>query len=343
MDLLIMTLGFALAAYSVVGNDVIQTLGTFLTSNENKPWWVLWLYAGGILAIVLLLGYSGLGGWLGGNDVTFDRLDKIDIPDKLSFWYLLPPLVLLIITRLGIPVSTTFLILSFFSIKSLPGMVFKSLIGYAVAISFALFMYLLVAKLTEKKFRDLPLDNSNNFWTSKKFWTIAQWFSTAFLWTQWLTQDLANIFIYLGRPEELGVGLFLFALVLLIALIGIIFYQRGGAIQRIVTSKSNTTDIRSATFIDLSYGLVLLLFMQNVFGIWEAKLPMSTTWVFLGLLAGREIAMRYRLGPKPDRSLSFMLFSDIGKASIGLVVSVVLVVMLYMIEGKDISVLFAIN
>lgn len=338
-----MILGFALAAYSVVGNDVIQTLGTFLTSNQERPWWVLWLYAGGIMAVILIIGYSGLGGWLGGNDVTFDRLDKIDIPDKLTIWYLLPPIVLLIITRIGIPVSTTFLILSFFSIKSLPGMVFKSLLGYAVAISFALFFYLLVSKLTEKKFRELPLDNSSSFWTSKKFWVAAQWFSTAFLWSQWLTQDLANIFIYLGRPEQIGIGEFILALVILVALVGVIFYQRGGAIQRIVTSKSNTSDIRSATFIDLSYGLVLLLFKQNMLGLWEAKLPMSTTWVFLGLLAGREIAMRYRLGPKPDKTLSYMLFSDIGKATIGLVVSVSLVVLLFLVEGKDVSVLFSID
>ena len=37
-----MWLGFILAAYSVVGNDVIQTLGTFLTSNEKRvKWYVL--------------------------------------------------------------------------------------------------------------------------------------------------------------------------------------------------------------------------------------------------------------------------------------------------------------
>ena len=107
MEMLIMSLGFALAAYSVVGNDVIQTLGTFLTSNERRPWWVLWLYAGGILSVVLVLGFTGYGGFLGGDDVCFDRLDKINIPDTLSWWYILPPLILLFITRWGIPVSPT--------------------------------------------------------------------------------------------------------------------------------------------------------------------------------------------------------------------------------------------
>ncbi|MEO1451028.1 MAG: hypothetical protein AAFV07_15975, partial [Bacteroidota bacterium] len=85
MELVIMMLGFCLAAYSVVGNDVIQTLGTFLTSNEKRPWWVLWLFAGGIMAVILILGYLGYGEFLGGNDVAYDRLDKIDIPEILTW------------------------------------------------------------------------------------------------------------------------------------------------------------------------------------------------------------------------------------------------------------------
>ena len=60
-SLIIMWLGFILAGYAVVGNDSIQTLGTFLSSNEDKPWWVLWLFAGGILAFTLLYGWSVYG------------------------------------------------------------------------------------------------------------------------------------------------------------------------------------------------------------------------------------------------------------------------------------------
>ena len=341
MDALVMLLGFALAAYSVVGNDVIQTLGTFLSSNDRKPWWVLWLFAGGILTAVLILGYTGYGGFLGGDDVTFDRLDKIDIPEKLSWWYILPPLILLFITRLGIPVSTTFLILSFFSIKSLPGMLFKSLLGYAVAFIAALILFFLLSRAIEKVFQERPMASKpKSLWTNRRFWTAAQWLSTGFLWTQWLSQDLANIFIYLGRPEELSVGMFAFALVIILGLLAYIFYQRGGAIQEIVRAKSNTADIRSATFIDLYYGFVLLVFKMNILGLWEAKLPMSTTWVFLGLLAGREIAMRNRLNLHPEKKLGPMIFSDIGKAALGLIVSISLVVLLYYVEGKDVSLLF---
>jgi len=61
-ELVVMYLGFMMAAYSVVGNDTIQTLGTFLSSNEEKKWWVLWLFTGGILATTLIYGYISYGG-----------------------------------------------------------------------------------------------------------------------------------------------------------------------------------------------------------------------------------------------------------------------------------------
>ena len=41
MEILILYLGFILAAYAVIGNDVIQTLGTFLTSNKKTHWTIL--------------------------------------------------------------------------------------------------------------------------------------------------------------------------------------------------------------------------------------------------------------------------------------------------------------
>ena len=133
-------LGFTFAAYSVVGNDSIQTLGPFLHANEKKPWWLLWLFAGGIMAFTVTMGYLGYGEMLGGkgDDLTFGKFSSLFPEDadgqtefpKITFWYLLPPLTLLFITRFGIPVSTTFLVLTFFAPKALPQMLVKSLGGY---------------------------------------------------------------------------------------------------------------------------------------------------------------------------------------------------------------------
>jgi len=38
-------IGFLFAAYAIVANDVIQTLGTFLASNAKRPWLILWAFA----------------------------------------------------------------------------------------------------------------------------------------------------------------------------------------------------------------------------------------------------------------------------------------------------------
>ena len=342
-------LGFTFAAYSVVGNDSIQTLGPFLHANEKKPWWLLWLFAGGIMAFTVTMGYLGYGEMLGGkgDDLTFGKFSSLFPEDadgqtefpKITFWYLLPPLTLLFITRFGIPVSTTFLVLTFFAPKALPQMLVKSLGGYGVAFISSICMYMVLSRWTERYFLKYPMEQTKGFLGNTPFWTTAQWLSTGFLWSQWLTQDLVNIMVYLGDPADVSVGSFVFALCVLLGMLGFIFYQRGGKIQEIVRVKTNTADIRSATFINLLYGVVLLIFKFDTLGI-GAKVPMSTTWVFLGMLAGREVAFRIRLKETDHNRVWPMVFSDLGKATLGLVISVALVVLLYVFEGRDIQGLF---
>ncbi len=332
LSIVVMWVGFLLAAYSVVGNDVIQTLGTFLTSNEKRiPWYILWLYGAGILGITLVIGYMA-------NDISYGRLQKFTPPEVYHWYYLLPPIVLLTITRFGIPVSTTFMILTLFSLSGVPanlnemmssvfdvnsvlgGMIQKSIMGYLIAFFAAIAIYLSITRLVEKRFIDSPPPKTNQL-----IWTILQWFSTGWLWYQWLIQDLANIYIYLRGGYNLSMTKFGISLVILLGLLGYIFYSKGGAIQEVVRKKTNTDDIRSATIIDFLYGLVLYVFKDDYFGLWGGKLPMSTTWVFIGLLAGREIAIRLMLEKKVSKKIQRMIFADLGKVFLGLVVSVVLV------------------
>lgn len=342
MDLsaLFMWVGFSLAAFSVVGNDVIQTLGTFLTSNERRvKWQVLWLFAASIMIITLVYGYMNA-------DIDYGRLDKFVMPEKYAWYFILPPLVLLIITRIGIPVSTTFMILTLFSLneisgdlsdmiasvfdkeQKLGGMIHKSFMGYLIAFSSAVLIYLGITSWTEKKFIDNPLEKSQ-----EKFWIIAQWITTAFLWSQWLTQDLANIYIYLRGGTDLSITGFIISIIIITALLGYIFYRRGGAVQNVVREKSNTADIRSATFVDLIYGIILYVFKYDYFGLWGGKLPMSTTWIFIGLLAGRELAIQIRINKKVNKQLLQMVSMDLLKVFFGLVISVVLVFIIKLISG----------
>ncbi len=305
-----MWLGFILAGYSVVGNDSIQTLGTFLSSNEKRPWYILWLFAGSILTATLVYGWYHYGG-----DVSYDRLAKYPLPDNFNWTFLLPPLVLLSLTRTGIPVSTSFLILTFFNEKNLYSMMTKSVMGYAVAFFAALVVYFAITKLVERRFIDNPATKRE-----RQIWSVLQWGSTGFLWSQWLIQDFANIYVYL--PRNLGLSELVISLVILLSLLAYIFSRRGGAIQQIVKAKTNTIDIRSATIIDGIYGVVLFFFKEL------NNIPMSTTWVFIGLLAGREIAIRWQLDGRLQGRITKMVLLDLAKVFFGLLVSILLVLLI---------------
>ena len=304
----LMLLGFVLAAYSVVSNDSIQTLGTFLSSNAHRPWWLLWLFTGSILVVVAVWGWV-----VNEGDPAHGRLEAFPPPAGGVNWlHVLAPFTLLVLTRLGVPVSTTFLVLSVFAPGNIENMLFKSLAGYAVAFVVAFGLYFSVRRLN-----DYLVRTAGTAEAEARHWVILQWLATAFLWSQWLIQDLANIFVFL--PRTIDFTALLGSLALLLVMQGIIYYQRGGRIQRIVTSKTLTTDVRSATIIDFIFGLILLVFKE-----WS-NMPMSTTWVFLGLLAGREIAMRVQSGGDL-RAAGKLVGSDAFKAFAGLVVSVILAV-----------------
>lgn len=317
MDLqtILMIIGFSLAAYSIVANDAIQTLGTFLASNSHRPWWVLWLFAMSILSAVLVYGWYTHGG-----DASYGRLSKFPPPDAFTWIYLLPPVFVLLLTRFGVPVSTTFLVLTVFVTANLEKMLMKSLLGYVVAIAVGLVVYLVVAAQAEKYFIRTADEKK-----PEAYWTVLQWVSTGFLWSQWLMHDLANIFIYAPTAGMNAEGVRTIsetwlwaALAWFFILHAVIFYQRGGGIQKIVTSKTNTQDIRSATIVDFIYAIILVVFKQM------SNIPMSTTWVFLGLLAGREFAIAWVTRLRKPTTVAKIVGTDMGKAGIGLAVSVAL-------------------
>lgn len=343
MSEIFMLIGFALAAYAIVANDSIQTLGTFLASNSKRPWWVLWLWVSSIMVLTVTWGWLANGG-----DPAFGRLaaKKIDLPATFTWLFILPPLCLVILTRMGIPVSTSLLVLTGFkalvahqsggdaksAIDLFQVMMQKSLVGYAIAFVLGLVIFLSVLRVMERRIHEEG-EHDN---TLHPVWTIFQWLSTGFLWSMWLVQDLANIFVYL--PRELtwwGLALSLGGMVLLQ---GYIFREKGGKIQNIVTAKTNTLDVRSATFIDLLYGLVLLFFkvdyipqlfeMMGLTVPWPPKMPMSTTWVFLGLIAGREIGIAISLRHRSSKKVTNLVCSDAGKAFAGSVIAVMLALFL---------------
>lgn len=306
-----MWVGFLFAAYSATANDSIQTIGTFLVSNLQRKWYVLWAYIAAIFVVTAVYSW-----WAYGGDVSYQRLQTPGLdeaPHQFEFLQIAAPIFLLILTRMRMPVSTTFLLLSIFSTKAsgILGMLEKSAFGYLIAFGTSILIYTLLSGLLKRMLRG----------EAHPAWVVAQWLSSGALWAVWIMQDAANIAVFLPRSLEFW-QLLLF-LVVFVAGIGLLFFMKGDRIQEIVNEKTAVTDVRSATVIDFVYAVILFVFknMSNV--------PMSTTWVFIGLLAGREIGMHVMTPSthrKPLSKLLQMVGKDIMLALIGLVVSIILAV-----------------
>ena len=311
-----MIAGFLLSMYACVSNDIIQTLGTFLSANKNTPFYYLWAFSAFVLVLTI-----GIGWYVNGGDMSFGLLTRIPVTEEFTFLYLLPPIILIILTRWGIPVATTFLVLSVFSVSDVSViwmMLTKSVLGYVIAFIAAIKIYNIIGRPVERYFYYTQKRSGNE--KISKWWMVAKWFSTAFIWSQWLMQDSAKLFVYL--PRKASVWELLFVLVCFTIYLGILTYQRGGDIQKIVKMKTNVQDPRSATIIDIIYAFLLLYFinLNNV--------PMSTTWVFIGLLAGREIALYQRLRFESPKKMYKHILKDLYKVTMGLVVSIIAVVLL---------------
>ncbi|MEM6648800.1 MAG: hypothetical protein AAF603_00960 [Pseudomonadota bacterium] len=356
-------IGFFFAAYAVVGNDALQTLGTFINSNRNMHWTILFAFAALILVVTFTYGWQ-----VNGGDPSYGRLSKTEKypPISIEWYHTLPPLVLLIITRLGIPVSTSFMVLTIFAtLGGLSSMIEKSLIGYFLAFAVGGGLYLVLSRTLEMWFQKhepgsvVPMgliggigvaylilqhfvfgfmDSRQVFLfgcfiivgvelialflafnvSRRLYWVTAQWVTTAYLWGIWLVQDFANIFVFL--PRELTAPQGFLAMAVIVVLLGITFANRGGPVQKILASKSNVTDIRSATVIDLIYASLLYYFKEL------NAIPMSTTWVFLGLIAGREYAFALTRDGIRFVKTALSTLSDLSKAFIGLVISLNLAV-----------------
>lgn len=307
-----MWFGFFLAAYSAIANDSIQTIGTFIASNSKTKWYWLWLFMG--LIFVGTVSYS----WIVFNgDVSYERLRVPGLekaPEEIVFLQLAAPIVLLVMTRLRMPVSTTFLLLNVFTYEAgtIIGVMEKSFIGYFLAFFMGMTVWFVLEKFIPNYLKGKPA----------AYWMPLQWLISGFLWSVWIMQDAANIAVFL--PRQLDPGEFMAFAGFVFLGLGLLFYLKGDRIQDIVSKKTMVTDVRAATIVDLVYAVLLFYFKIH------SNMPMSTTWVFIGLLGGREIAIALAKSKKLKKRKARlfraykMAGSDVSKAIFGLIISLIL-------------------
>ena len=306
-------IGFGFAGWSVIGNDSIQTLGTFIASKEKWfKWYTLAAAASGAMALTIVYGW-----WTYGGDISYGRLTRIPY-QEIQWYHAVAPGILLLLTRIGIPVSTTFLVLSAFaSTVVLEKMLLKSVVGYGLAAVIAYVCWIGISKFINEKFDEITTE-----WKIR-WWRNGVWISSAYLFAAWLSHDVANIAVYL--PRKLDISLLLIVLVYFTILLFYIFAIHGGPIQKIVHEKTGSRYARSATIINTIYALILWYFREL------NSLPMSTTWVFVGLLCGRELAISTMNKEYKFKYVFPLIGKDFIKMIFGLSVSVGIVMAIHYI------------
>lgn len=306
-----MAIGFLLAAYSVIANDSVQTLGTWIASNNEKfNWKILWGSASAVLLWALWYGWV-----VNGGDISYGRLTKIPF-QEIQWYHAAAPAILLVLTRIGVPVSTSFLVLSAFaSTFVLEKMLMKSIMGYAIAGIAAYVLWHVISRIIDEK------KSIGDHW-SRPYWRVAQWGTTGLLWWTWLSHDMANIAVFL--PRQVPIDLMIVVSIVFVLGLAWMFRERGGKIQNIVLEKHSTKYIRSATLIDLVYFVILYFFKEL------NNIPMSTTWVFVGLLTGRELAIATVHNTKMKQVFP-LVTRDFMKMMIGLGASVGIVLFIHYI------------
>jgi len=312
LTLIYTIVGFGLAGWSVIGNDSIQTLGTFIASKQK---WFKWYTLASAASFVMILALAW--GWYAyDGDISYGRLTRIPY-QEIQWYHAVAPGILLLLTRVGIPVSTTFLVLSAFaSTVVLEKMLMKSVVGYGLAAVIAYISWIVISKLINEK-----LDEVDEKWIG--FWRNSVWVTSGWLWWVWLSHDVANIAVYL--PRQLSPILLFTVMTYFTVLIFYIFYIHGGPIQKVVLDKTGTRYARSATIINVIYACVLFYFKEL------NDLPMSTTWVFVGLLCGRELAISTMNKDYKFKYVFPLIGKDFIKMIFGLSVSVGIVLAIHYI------------
>ena len=312
MTLIYTVIGFALAGYSIIANDSIQTLGTFIASKKK---WFKWYVLAGSASSVMILALAW--GWYSyDGDISYGRLTRIPY-QEIQWYHAVAPAILLLLTRVGIPVSTTFLVLSAFaSTVVLEKMLLKSVVGYGLAAMVAYIAWIVVSKFINEK-----LDEVDEKYIG--FWRNSVWVTSGWLWWVWLSHDVANIAVYL--PRQLDITILLTVMAYFTVLLFYIFYIQGGRIQTVVLEKTGTRYARSATIINVIYAGVLYYFKEL------NDLPMSTTWVFVGLLCGRELAISTMNKDYKFKYVFPLIGKDFLKMIFGLSVSVGIVLAIHYI------------
>lgn len=296
-----------LSSFSSIINNSFQIFGTLIATNKKTPTWKLWLFITSIFIITITLE------WIFKNNyLDFERLEQIPYQRNLNIFHFLSPIILIILTCKKIPISTTFLLLVPFAPHNIINSILaKTAISYLASFVVGFVIYDFINRKT------------NNFITNKSEsgnWIYLQLISTALLWISWIMSNNSNIVVFL--PRKFSVVDLLVYIIITSTVIFFVLNTKGGKMQEVLEEKDGLKNIKSNAILNLIYAFIIYFFQ------FISTVPVATTWAFIGLLGGRELALVYSakdIIKNNSKKAIKKIVSDFGISLLGIIVSLLFI------------------
>jgi hypothetical protein len=301
-----------IASFAIVGNDSPQLIGTYLATRRNEKWYETFAFVAIIFVVILTLCW-----FVYNQEVHFSILNNVT-QRKINKYYLIAPLILLFLTHNGIPTSSTFLMLSVFLDKNnIIYMLTKTAASYFVSFAASAYIFSMILK----KYRKYLLNTTSTEDKYLYIWNYLQIISTVLLVINWLCFSISNITVFL--PRKLNPHDFLLFMFILLYTLASVLSNKSNKMQEILSSKKNANNLKINVLINLLFSTILFVFKVI------SNISIATTFVFLGILAGKEVAIAFSesdIFGKTYKKTILTVLRDINKCILGVCVSLAFVI-----------------
>ncbi len=303
-----------LTTYFIMVNNSIQTVGFFTASNKQNNKINTFYFLSVVFVVTMLFSWLCYK-----RELHFLLLNRTRYNPHLSIFLLLLPVIIDILTKLRMPLSAAFLVIPVFSDSgTVKGMVTKTFMSYVLAFVVSFLAWKIIYTLFRGHVR-VKKDEQIG-----KVWIFMEYIFTGAVWAMWLTISACNFVVFLLRVFVLkDFILFLFMGILCIYLM---VYNGGGEMLKIIEDKSDV-DIKNTTIFNALLSITMLIIRC------VSKIPITSTWMFLGTMAGRELAVASSSAVSKYKSCYKKILIDLKLAIFGIVLSLITVeILLFVIN-----------
>ncbi|MDR1499101.1 MAG: hypothetical protein LBS34_02330 [Rickettsiales bacterium] len=302
-----------LVTHSIMSNNYRQTLGLFRIPGGNTSLAVIWMFFGVIFVTTMLISWIIFDG-----EIHYGLLNNIEYVNiSSSFYFILVPILLKVLTKFNIPISATLLIIPLFSTSSTVRLIIKkTLVSYSLPFVVSFLTWSIICKCFKHLVKINGIDEQIN-----KVWYAGMYVSTGVLWSVWNIINMCNFVIFVSRKFDLY-NLFLFGAAGVLLLYTVL-KDNEGKIQIKSENVSVANNVKSAVIFNILF-TAALSYLQ-----FFSKVPLITILVFLGLLDGKElstICFRRTLFLKSSLKISLIkIAKGLSSVTMGIIISLAFV------------------